>query len=220
MVKTNVQKLLISNLDALLAEKATFVKQYFYMNAVLLNHIAKYITLEASEINLLESALSTQKIKKKEHVLQEGQICNTMYFITKGCFRQYIINTKGNEQTLQFAIESWWITDYLSYHNHVPSHFYIQAIENSDIIAIEKPVLESLLIEIPKLERYFRIVSQRTFGAAQMRIKFLFTMSAEERFRLFNNLNPEFVQRVPQYMLASYLDFSAEFMSKIRAGKV
>ena len=190
------------------------------MYSVLLEHIQKFITLESSEIDLLESSLDITKIKKKQHVLQEGQFCNTMYFVTKGCFRQYIINSKGTEQTLQFAIECWWITDYLSYHNNVPSNFYIQAVENSDVIAIEKPVLESLLIQIPKLERYFRIVSQKTFGAAQMRIKFLFTMSAEERYQHFYNQNPEFVQRVPQYMLASYLDFSAEFMSKIRAGKV
>ncbi|PXY42915.1 Crp/Fnr family transcriptional regulator [Flavobacterium hydrophilum] len=190
------------------------------MYSVLLSHIQKFISLEPFEIEILESGLGITKIKKKQHVLQEGQICNTMYFITKGCFRQYIINNKGTEQTLQFGVESWWITDYLSFHNQTPSHFYIQAVENSEIIAIEKLFLESLLIQIPKLERYFRIVSQKTFGAAQMRIKFLFTMSAEERYRHFSNLNPEFVQRVPQYMLASYLDFSAEFMSKIRAGKV
>lgn len=188
------------------------------MYSVLLEHIQKFITLEPSEIDILESSLDITKIKKKQHVLQEGQVCTTMYFITKGCFRQYIINDKGTEQTLQFGIESWWITDYLSYHNHTPSNFYIQAVENSEVIAIEQPVLESLLIQIPKLERYFRIVSQKTFSAAQMRIKFLFTMSAEERYHHFSNLNPEFVQRVPQYMLASYLDFSAEFMSKIRAG--
>jgi len=188
------------------------------MHSVLFEHIQKFIILEPSEIDVLESILDITNIKKKQHVLQEGQVCTTMYFITKGCFRQYIINDKGTEQTLQFGIENWWITDYLSYHNHTPSNFYIQAVENSEVIAIEKSVLESLLIQIPKLERYFRIVSQKTFGAAQMRIKFLFTMSAEERYHHFNNLNPEFVQRVPQYMLASYLDFSAEFMSKIRAG--
>lgn len=190
------------------------------MQTPLIKHIEKFITLEASEIDILESALSLSAIKKKEHVLQEGQVCNTLYFIVKGCMRQYIINSKGTEQTLQFGIENWWITDYLSYHNHVPSHFYIQAVENTEVIALEKEVLEAILIQIPKLERYFRIVSQKSFGAAQMRIKFLFTMSAEERYHHFNNLNPEFVQRVPQYMLASYLDFSAEFMSKIRAGKV
>ncbi|OXB25153.1 cyclic nucleotide-binding protein [Flavobacterium tructae] len=190
------------------------------MYTALFAHIEKFVTLEASEIDLLESVLSLSNIKKKDHVLREGQVCNTLYFIVKGCMRQYIINSKGTEQTLQFEIESWWITDYLSYHNHVPSHFYIQAVENSEVIALEQSVLESVLIQVPKLERYFRIVSQKSFGAAQMRIKFLFTMSAEERYHHFNNLNPEFVQRVPQYMLASYLDFSAEFMSKIRAGKV
>jgi len=190
------------------------------MHEALFRHIEKFITLKPSEIDTLESCLELSKVKRKEHLLQEGQICSTMYFITKGCARQYIINPKGTEQTLQFAIENWWITDYLSYHNNTPSHFYIQTIENCEIIALEKNTLESLLIKIPKMERYFRIVSQKSFGAAQMRIKFLFTMSAEERYNHFKNQQPDFVQRVPQYMLASYLDFSAEFMSKIRAGKV
>ncbi|MBS7234205.1 Crp/Fnr family transcriptional regulator [Flavobacterium psychroterrae] len=190
------------------------------MYKALLQHIEKIITLELWEIDLLESCLSVSTIKKKELILKEGQICNTLYFITKGCLRQYIINSKGSEQTLQFGIENWWITDYLSYHNQTPSHFYIQAVEKCEVITLEKQTLESILIQIPKLERYFRIIAQKSFGAAQMRIKFLFTMSAEERYHHFNDLYPEFVQRVPQYMLASYLDFSAEFMSKIRAGKV
>lgn len=190
------------------------------MQNALINHIQKFVPLEPSEIDLLESCLSVSQIKKKDHVLEEGQVCNTMYFIVKGCMRQYIINPKGTEQTLQFGVENWWITDYLGFHNHTPSHFYIQAIETTDVIAIEKSVLDSMFIQIPKLEKYFRIVAQKAFGAAQMRIKFLFTMSAEERYNHFKNQQPDFVQRVPQYMLASYLDFSAEFMSKIRAGKI
>ena len=190
------------------------------MHRALLQHIEKIVNLESSEIDILDSCLSVSTIKKKELVLKEGQVCDTLYFIIKGCMRQYIINDKGIEQTLQFGIENWWITDYLSFHNHVPSHFYIQAVEQSEVIALEKSALESILLQIPKLERYFRIVAQKSFGAAQMRIKFLFTMSAEERYHHFNDLYPEFVQRVPQYMIASYLDFSAEFMSKIRAGKV
>lgn len=190
------------------------------MHNVLVKHIQKFINLDSSEIDIIESRLTISQIKRKDHVLEEGQICNTMYFIVKGCMRQYIINPKGTEQTLQFGVENWWITDYLSYHNHTPSHFYIQAVETTEVIVLEKSVLESILIEIPKLEKYFRIVAQKAFGAAQMRIKFLFTMSAEERYNHFKNQQPDFVQRVPQYMLASYLDFSAEFMSKIRAGKV
>ena len=190
------------------------------MHKAFLQHIGKIVKLEPLEIDVLNSCLSVSTIKKKELVLKEGEVCDTLYFIIKGCMRQYIINDKGIEQTLQFGIENWWITDYLSYHNHIPSHFYIQAVEQSEVIALEKSALESILLQVPKLERYFRIVAQKSFGAAQMRIKFLFTMSAEERYHHFNDLFPEFVQRVPQYMLASYLDFSAEFMSKIRAGKV
>src|SRR4051812_34153089 len=150
------------------------------MYEALFQHLEKFINLEPSEIEILESCLQLSIIKKKDHVLKEGQVCTTMYFIIKGCLRQYIINSRGAEQTLQFGIENWWITDYLSYHNHIPSHFYIQAVENSTVIALDKPTLEALLIQIPKLERYFRIVSQKSFGAAQMRIKYLFTMSAEE----------------------------------------
>lgn len=190
------------------------------MHQALLQHIEKVVKLDASEIDFLESFLNVSTIKKKQLVLEEGQICDMLYFITEGCMRQYIINDKGTEQTLQFGIENWWITDYLSCHNNTPSHFYIQAVEKSEVIALEKNTLETILTKIPKLERYFRIVAQKSFGAAQMRIKFLFTMSAEERYNHFNGLHPEFVQRVPQYMLASYLDFSAEFMSKIRAGKI
>ncbi|MFD1601929.1 Crp/Fnr family transcriptional regulator [Flavobacterium artemisiae] len=186
----------------------------------LVHHIKKFIDLDSSEIDIIESSLRNSQIKRKDHVLQEGQICNTMYFVVKGCMRQYIINPKGTEQTLQFGVENWWITDYLSYHNHTPSHFYIQAVETTEVIAIEKSTLESILVQIPSLEKYFRIVAQKAFGAAQMRIKFLFTMSAEERYNHFKNQQPDFVQRVPQYMLASYLDFSAEFMSKIRSGKL
>jgi len=190
------------------------------MQKALLQHIEKIVQLNSEEIAILDPCLNISTIKKKELVVEEGQVCNTLYFIIKGCMRQYIINDKGVEQTLQFGIENWWITDYLSYHNQIPSHFYIQAVEKSEVIAIENSTLESILFQIPKLERYFRIVAQKSFGAAQMRIKFLFTMSAEERYHHFNGLHPEFVQRVPQYMLASYLDFSAEFMSKIRAGKI
>lgn len=186
----------------------------------LLEHINKFVKLDHDESNTLLTYLDHHNVKKKAHLLEEGQTCNAQYFIVKGCFRQYIINEKGSEQTIQFGIENWWMTDFLSFQNHAPSNFYIQAIENAEVIAIEKEALEDLLVRVPKLERYFRLCMQKSFGAAQIRIKYLFTMSAEERFWHMNNLFPEFVQRVPQYMLASYLDFSPEFMSKIRAGKV
>lgn len=187
---------------------------------LLIQHIRKFIPLSESEAEITLSFFEKQDFKKKQLLLEEGQIANKQYFILKGCVRFYINNSKGTEQTMQFGIENWWITDYLSFQYQTPSYFYIQAIENIEVLCIDRTSFEALMVEIPKLERYFRLVIQKSFGASQVRIRYLFTMSAEERFRHMNAMFPEFIQRVPQYMIASYLDFSPEFMSKIRAGKV
>ena len=194
---------------------------YIYaMYDAIIQHISKFISLDQVEIETIIGHLNFHQLEKKEHLLKEGQICKAQFFISKGCFRQYIINQKGAEQTIQFGIENWWMTDYLSFQNHAPSKFFIQAIERSEVISIEKTAMDELLEKVPKLERYFRLCLQKSFGASQVRIKYLFTMSATERFHHMNTMFPEFVQRVPQYMLASYLDFSPELMSKIRARKV
>lgn len=186
----------------------------------LIEHIKKFVNLEDSESEIIVSYFEEERFNKKSLLLEEGQTCSKQYFILKGCVRFYINALKGTEQTLQFGIENWWITDYLSFQYQSPSHFFIQALENLEVLSIDRKSFEALLLQVPKLEKYFRLVIQKSFGASQVRIKYLFTMSAEERYHNMNNQFPEFVQRVPQYMLASYLDFSAEFMSKIRAGKV
>lgn len=186
----------------------------------LLAHIEKFVSLDDSEKQLLMSGLSIVQAKKKEHLLYAGQSGDKLFFVLKGCLRMYLINEKGNEQTHQFVIENWWMGDYLAYHNDTPSEFSVQAVENSEIIVVEKSQLEPIIAQIPKLERYFRLCYQKAVGAAQRRIQYLFSMSAEERYHNMSSQFPDFVQRVPQYMLASYLDFSAEFLSKIRAGKV
>lgn len=186
----------------------------------LLQHIRKFIAIDDAEAEIMLSYFEPENFKKKALLLEDGQTSTKQFFIVKGLVRFYIINDKGIEQTIQFGIENWWITDYLSFQYQTPSHFYIQAIENLEVLSIDRKSFDQLLERIPKLEKYFRLVIQKSFGASQVRIRYLFTMSAEERYRNINDQFPEFVQRVPQYMLASYLDFSAEFMSKIRAGKV
>lgn len=186
----------------------------------LIQHIVKFIPIDNHEAEIILSYFEIQHFKKKQLLLSEGQISNKQYFILKGCVRFYINNNKGSEQTIQFGIENWWITDYLSFQYQTPTHFNIQAIENIETLSIDRKSFDELLERIPKLEKYFRLVIQKSFGASQVRITYLFTMSAEERFHHMNKMFPEFIQRVPQYMIASYLDFSAEFMSKIRAGKV
>jgi len=187
------------------------------MYSDLFAHIRRFVPLSDSEAEFLASHLKYRKLKKKEHLLEEGEICTANFFVIKGCIRSYFYNDKGIEQTLLFAIENWWITDYMSLESGKPSHFNIQAVENTEVIAMDKKTQEIVFNAIPQLDRYFRIILQRAYSASQMRIKFIYSLSGEERYRQFNQSFPEFVQRVPQYMLASYLGFTPEFLSKIRA---
>jgi CRP/FNR family transcriptional regulator, anaerobic regulatory protein len=185
----------------------------------LLTHIKRYISLTDEEEKILLSYFKHKEVKKKEHIQKEGQICSANHFILKGCLRMYSITEAGTEQIVQFGIENWWITDYMSLDRQIPSQFSIQAVEPSAIAILNKNIQDELFNRVPELERYFRLVLQRAYAASVMRVKFIFTESGEERFNNFNNAFPEFIQRIPQYMLASYLGFTPEFLSKIRAKK-
>ena len=121
------------------------------------------------------------------------------------------------EQTIQFALEIWWMADYTSFERQQPSDYYIQAVEKTEVLAISNDEQEALLQQHPAMERYFRLVHQRTHAAAQFRIKSLYSLSREEQYHQFNNKYPEFVQRIPQYLLASFLGFTPEYLSEIRA---
>ena len=182
-------------------------------------HIRKFVPFSEAEEKLLLPYLKNISLKKKEHLLKEGQICIANYFVVKGCMRMYFITEQGTEQIVQFAIDNWWLADLMSLDAQKPSQFNIQAIEASEIIALDKKIHEELFIKIPKMERYFRIILQKAYSASVMRFRYIFTQSGEERFHHFVSSFPDFVQRVPQYMLASYLGFSPEFLSKLRAKK-
>jgi len=189
------------------------------MYSALYNHINRFIDLSTDEKEILASLLKSFSFKKKAFLLEQGQICKANYFVVKGCLRLYFIDIKGAEQTTQFAIENWWITDLTSFLFQKPSEFYIQAAENTEVIAIEQHHYEEMFDKLPKIERYFRLILQKNHQASQRRIMFLYSFTAEERYHHFNGLFPGFVQRIPQYMLASYLGFTPEFLSKIRAKK-
>ncbi|MFC1224401.1 Crp/Fnr family transcriptional regulator [Pedobacter sp. BG31] len=189
------------------------------MGSALHQHINKFINLNKDEQEILASFLQFISVKKKGFLLEQGQTCRSNYFVVKGCLRLYFIDLKGTKQTTQFAIENWWITDLTSFLFQEQSEFYIQAAESTEVIAIENHHYDEMFHKLPKLERYFRLILQKNHQASQRRIKFLYSQTAEERYRNFNRLFPEFVQRVPQYMLASYLGFTPEFLSKIRAKK-
>ena len=183
-------------------------------------HIEKVVEITDDEFSAALTFFQSVHTRKKEDLLREGQICKFNYFVVRGCLRLFFINSKGTEQTIQFAIENWWIADYFSFENRKRSEFYIQAVEASEILAIDYESQEKMLQKLPKLERYFRLVHQKAHSASQFRIKYLYDLSREELYRHFSTRFPEFVQRIPQYLLASYLGFTPEYLSEIRNRKL
>lgn len=173
--------------------------------------------MSKAEIETFQLYLNPKRIEKKEFLLKAGQFCKSRYFITKGCVRLFYIDAKGNEQIIHFGIDNWWITDYESLVNNKPSTLSIQAIENTELLELPQETFDELCNRVPVVERLFRKIMEKTYIATQKRIEYLYSLKGEEQFRLFISANPDFVQRVPQYMIASYLGMSPEFISKIRA---
>lgn len=183
----------------------------------LIAHIRKFVSLSDREADVLGEYVRYEKVRKKDFLLEEGQVCFYNWFVIRGCLRSYFLKENGNKQMVQFAIENWWLTDYKSFDQKKPSRLFIQAVEDTQVLRIDDRTQDELFQKLPQLERYFRLILQKSYGASVMRFQYFYEFSPEERFRNFNNQFPDFVQRVPQYMLASYLGFTPEFLSKIRA---
>lgn len=189
---------------------------HLLMSLIFQQHIEKFVQISSDEFEEIKKYFDTKEVAKKENLLEEGQICRYHYFVLTGLLRKFYINEKGIEQTTEFAIETWWLTDNFAYERNVPTEFYIQAVENSVVLYITQEKQEKLLEKFPVMERYFRFIYQRAFAAAQKRIKFLFSFSKEEFYFQAVKNHPDFVQRVPQYLIASYLGFTPEYLSEIR----
>lgn len=179
-------------------------------------HLAKFIQVSDDEYADILSYFHFQTVRKKENLLTEGQNCKSLFFVLNGILRKFFINEKGGEQTTEFAIENWWMTDHFAFLNQSKTEFYIQAVEKTTILVIHREAQERLLNQHPVMERYFRCIYQKSFAASQMRIKFLYDYSREELYHYFRRSQPEFLQRVPQYLIASYLGFTPEYLSEIR----
>jgi len=189
------------------------------MDPHLIEYIRRYINITEVETVLFQSYLTKRKVKRKEFLLTEGQICKSRYFIQKGCVRMYYIDQKWNEQIIHFGIDHWWITDYQSLINEVPSKMYIQATEDTEYLELPQFKFDKLCMELPQTERFFRKIMEKTFIAIQNRMEYMFSLSGEDIFNQFISSNPDFAQRVPLYMIASYLGMTPEFVSKVRARK-
>ncbi|MDA3853960.1 MAG: Crp/Fnr family transcriptional regulator [Bacteroidales bacterium] len=189
------------------------------MKLTLIEHIKKFVDLDENEEGILLSYTKSHTLRKRENLLSNGQVCKSLYFVESGCLRMFFINSKASEQITQFALDGWWLTDFFSFMDNKPSEYFIQTIEPSTVIAIDAQAFDSLLKEVPQLERYFRIIMQKKLAASQLRTKYLYEMSKEEFYHHFSSSFPEFVQRVPQYMVASYLGLTPEYVSELRKKK-
>lgn len=189
------------------------------MSEIFKAHLEKFIIVNEADFSKILSYFEVVHVKKKENLLVEGDICRNHFFVLNGCLRKFFINEKGTEQTTEFAIETWWLTDNLAYEHQLPTTFYIQAVEKSEVLIISQTAQTELLEKFPEMERYFRFVYQRAFAAVQMRLKYLFDYSKEEFYHKMVEVQPAFVQRIPQYLIASFLGFTPEYLSEIRAKK-
>jgi CRP-like cAMP-binding protein len=182
----------------------------------ILRNVAKHISLEKKEISYFTSLLIKKEIRRKELVLREGQPCNTISYVQTGVLRAFYCDEDNNESIIMFAINDWWITDMYSFTTEKPSMLTIEALEDSLIFQLQKTDLEQLYLNIPKFEKFFRIIMQNAYVREQLRVIQNLSMTAEERYANFQKKYPQFASRVPLKQIASYLGITPEFLSVIR----
>ncbi|PSR55282.1 hypothetical protein AHMF7605_18120 [Adhaeribacter arboris] len=182
----------------------------------LLAYIKQYILLTPEEESVLLAKIKSRKYLKGQFVVQSGDVCKFENFVLAGCLKTFYIDPEGQEHIVMFAVENWWTADLGSFITQTPADFNVQCLENTELAQFAYEDLEQLYREIPKFERFFRIIIQKAFVASQKRVVNSFSLPAKERYLAFRKQYPQIDQRVPQYMIASYLGITKEFLSKIR----
>lgn len=172
--------------------------------------------LTADELDAVRAVSVEKKIRKRQYLLQEGDVCHYNCFIIKGCLRLYRVGEDGAEHILRFAVENWWISDRESYNTGNPSKSNIDALENCEVILIDKPDFVKLMMTIPKFRDFIERLMARSFDASQNRIMSNISYTAEEKYQNFITSFPDIFYRVPLHMTASYLGLSRETLSRVR----
>lgn len=187
------------------------------MPEALIQNLGKYVELDDGEIAIIESLFTFRKFRKRQYILQEGEIARYETFVKKGITRTYEVDDKGQEHVVQFGLEDWWIGDLYSFLTDTPSTYHIDCLEDTEVFQITKPNLELLYERVPKLERHFRILLQNAFIAFTKRISDGLSKSALERYEAFVRRYPHIEQRVPNHQIASYLGITPQSLSRIRS---
>lgn len=187
--------------------------------STLIDYVEKFVNLNEEEAQLFLASFKQVFVKKRQFITQPGFINKHRSFVVKGAFRSYAVTNEGQEYTLQFAIENWWVSDLNSYIYQHPATLFIVALEDSTILQVDYEKEQELKQSSHKFETFFRIIAEKGLAFEHRRIIFNLAHSAEARYENFLLNFPNFIHRVPQYALASYLGMTTEFLSRIRNKK-
>ena len=186
------------------------------MTKPLIEYFEKFLPLSEEEKSIVEEIFIYRRVKRRQFILQEGDVCKHNTFVLEGCLKMYMVDPNGKEHNLQFAIENWWIGDIGSFHSGETSKLYIEAIENSVILQIKKEDQWKLFVDFPKFNRIFRVLAENSMISLQNRLLQNISSTAEERYLSFLEKYPQLFNRISNVQIASYLGITPEFLSTIR----
>lgn len=178
------------------------------------------VPLEADQFEVLQSHFKCVRIKKRQFIIQPDFVAKYRTYVLEGAFRAYVVGDEGEEHTIQFAVEDWWISDYSSYIYQVPATMFVVALEDSIVLQIDYESEQRLKALHHNYETFFRILAEKSFAGMQKRMISNLTKTAEERYLELEQSYPKIVQRLPQYVLASYLGMTTQYLSKLRNTRV
>ncbi|WP_276483508.1 Crp/Fnr family transcriptional regulator [Paraflavitalea pollutisoli] len=181
-----------------------------------LEQFNKKVPLTAAESTQLQEHLTVKKVRKKQYLLQEGEVCKNLAFVEKGLLRAYSIDDTGREHIIQFALEGWVISDLYSFLTGEPATYNIEAIEDTEVVLISQSAHATLLLQIPKYETFTRLNITGAYLAMQKRLTSTISATLEDRYEAFIALYPHIAERVPQHMIAAYLGLTPETLSRVR----
>ncbi len=186
------------------------------MHERLLESISQKVKVTEKDLELLKRFLIPKKIRKRQYVLNAGDVCQYITFVEKGMLRSFLVDDTGHEHVVQFAVEGWWISDMGSFLSGNDALYNIEALEDSEVLNLSRQAMDDVMNQLPALERYFRLLMQNNIVALQRRVIAYMSLSAEEKYLKLMNVCPDIINRAPQQHIASYLGITPETLSRIR----